>query len=636
MQTHTAIGRYPRRLRGATPALSWTTLAILLLLTWAAPASAQGLFSSDEEFLPADQAFQLSATEHDGQVQLRWEIAPGYYLYRKRLNVEHPEGDVPLDLPEGDTITDEYFGESEVYYDVLDVTARPGEAESLSLTWQGCAEDGLCYAPQRADLRLADMAVLPPGSSDANGSAETGARSEPDTDANPTGPRQAGAQTPALGEDQALAARLGEAAAGWTLAAFFGMGLLLVFTPCVLPMVPILSSLVVGSNAGARRGLLLSLVFVVPMALTYALLGVAAALAGANLQAMLQTPWVLGTFAALFVIFALAMFGLFELQLPSGLRQRLDNLQQKQRGGTLGGAAVMGVLSALLVGPCMTAPLAGALLYIGESGDALLGGTALLALGLGMGTPLLLVGALGARLLPRPGPWMDRVKAVFGFILLGMAIYFLDRVLDDTLTLGLWGAWLLGAALALHQAARSASPSSGHLIARSGGLILGLWGVLLIVGSAGGAADPLRPLSFLQAADTGSAPREDFMARFSQPDDLSELEQRVASAGRAGRWTLVDFYADWCVSCKVIEEEVFGDDRVQDALAEVQLLRPDVTDNDAADQALMGEFGIIGPPTLLLIGPDGEERRAQRVVGEIGADAFLERLQRAQRPGGST
>lgn len=636
MRTHTAISRYAGRLSGAAPALSWTALAILLLLAWAAPANAQGLFSSDEAFLPADQAFQLSATEHDGQVQLRWEIAPGYYLYRKRLSVESPEGEVPLDLPEGDTITDEYFGESEVYYNVLDVAAMPGKAESLALTWQGCAENGLCYAPQQADLRLADMAVLPPGSTDANGGAGTGARSESATDTDSAGTRESDAQASALGEDQALAARLGQAATGWTLAAFFGMGLLLVFTPCVLPMVPILSSLVVGNKVGARRGLLLSVVFVVPMALTYALLGVAAALAGANLQAMLQTPWVLGTFAALFVVFALAMFGLFELQLPSGLRQRLDHLQHKQRGGTLGGAAVMGVLSALLVGPCMTAPLAGALLYIGESGDALLGGAALLALGLGMGTPLLLVGALGARLLPRPGPWMNRVKAVFGFILLGMAIYFLDRVLDDTLTLGLWGAWLLGAAVALHQVFRAESPTSGQLIARCSGLILGLWGVLLIIGSAGGAADPLRPLSFLQAADTGSAPSGDFMARFSQPEDLAELERRVASAGRAGRWTLVDVYAEWCVSCKVIEDEVFGADRVQDALAEFQLLRPDVTDNDAADQALMGEFGIIGPPTLLLIGPDGEERRAQRIVGEIGADAFLERLQRARRPGGST
>lgn len=613
-----------------------TALLILLSL----PTLAQGLFSSRDEFLPPDQAFRLSAVEDGEQVLLRWDIADGYYLYHQRLAFETAEG-VSLDppLPEGVIITDEYFGESVVSYDQLDVSVSPGDTAHLTLTWQGCADEGLCYAPQNADLRLSDMAIVKGGSLSSGASPATGDTAS--SAGSPAGSVKAAASAPSpaeaaggLGEDQALAQRLKQASPAWMLAAFFAMGLLLVFTPCVLPMIPILSSLVVGANASARRGLILSIAYVLPMAATYALLGVAAALAGANLQAVLQTPWVLGLFAALFVIFALAMFGLFELQLPGPLRQRLDSLQQRQQGGTLSGAAAMGVLSALLVGPCMTAPLAGALLYIGETSDALLGGSALFALGLGMGTPLLAVGVLGTRLLPQPGPWMNRVKALFGFVLLGMAIYFLDRVIDDALTLGLWGAWLIGVAVALYQAARSGSghdsPTPGQLISRAGGLIVGLWGVTLVLGSAAGATDPLRPLGFLQArGPVATDARQDFMARFGPVRDLADLQRQVEVASGAGRWTLVDFYADWCVSCKVIEDEVFGNAQVQAALDDFSLLRPDVTKNDADDKALMQAFGIVGPPTLLLIGPDGEERRAQRIIGEISAAAFLARLAQA-------
>lgn len=610
-------------------------LLTVLLVLFSLSATAQGLFSSRDDFLPPEQAFKLSAVEDGEQVLLRWDIADGYYLYHKRLEFQTAEG-VALDppLPDGATITDEYFGESVVSYDQLDVSVTPEDTAHLTLTWQGCADSGLCYAPQNADLRLSDMEIVAGGSlasddtSASNDSAGTSQRSSAAAaSSTPSGPGE-------LGEDQALAERLQQASPAWTLVAFYGMGLLLVFTPCVLPMIPILSSLVVGANADARRGLMLTIAYILPMAATYALLGVAAALAGANLQAMLQTPWVLGIFAGLFVIFALAMFGLFELQLPGPLRQRLDSLQQRQKGGTLGGAAVMGVLSALLVGPCMTAPLAGALLYISETSDALLGGGALFALGLGMGTPLLAVGVLGTRLLPRPGPWMTRVKALFGFVLLGMAIYFIARVIDDALTLGLWGAWLIGVALALYQASRSGtdhnSPTPGQLISRAGGLIVGLWGITLVLGSAAGATDPLRPLGFLQARGPAAVDtQQDFMSRFGPVSSLADLERQVQVAGDAGRWTLVDFYADWCVSCKVIEDEVFGNSQVQVALDDVSLLRPDVTKNDADDKTLMQAFGIIGPPTLLLIGPDGEERRAQRIIGEISAEAFMARLAQA-------
>lgn len=612
------------------PLLVALMMAPLVLLS--VPAMAQGLFSSNESFLPPDQAFQFSAVKDGDDVLLRWDIADGYYLYHKRLAFETAGGDLlEPPLPAGETISDEFFGESVVSYDQLDVSVTPGNTPHLTLTWQGCAENGLCYAPQKADLQLSNMAIVEGGSlgRDAPADQGPGAASSPSA-ANSTASTTSTADASGdLGEDQALAERLRQASPTWTLVAFFGMGLLLVFTPCVLPMIPILSSLVVGANATAKRGLMLSVAYVLPMAATYAVLGVAAALAGANLQAMLQTPWVLGVFAALFVIFALAMFGLFELQLPGPLRQRLDNLQQRQKGGTLSGAAVMGVLSALLVGPCMTAPLAGALLYISETRDAVLGGSALFALGLGMGAPLLAVGVLGTRLLPKPGPWMNRVKALFGFVLLGMAIYFIERVIDDALTLGLWGTWLIAIAVALYQAGRGESPSPGQLISRTAGMIIGLWGVLMIVGSATGASDPLRPLSAFHASPSTTSAQhteQDFMARFAPVSSLDDLQRQVDVASDAGRWTLVDFYADWCVSCKVIEKEVFGNPEVQAALADVSLLRPDVTRNNAADKTLMQEFGIIGPPTLLLIGPDGEERRAQRIIGELSAEEFMARL----------
>ncbi|WP_253272863.1 protein-disulfide reductase DsbD [Halomonas sp. PR-M31] len=410
---------------GLSPLFTRFLLPLILVLL------SQGALAAEQDFLPVDKAFKLHADKQDGEVVLRWEIARGYYLYRHRLSIEgEPSAIAPVSLRDGEIVTDEYFGESEVYYDDIEVQVDPRQAKNLALSWQGCAKDGLCYAPQRDTLDLANMSLENgtlagqgffsslSGSSSSSGSSswfgssassESSASSPAVDEPAPEAEQGAAVASPqtdndALGEDQRLASQLSDAPIGWALAAFFGMGLLLVFTPCVLPMIPILSSLVVGSGAGARRGLMLSIAFVLPMALTYAVIGVIAALAGANLQAMLQTPWVLGVFALLFVVLALAMFGLFELQLPQALRQRLDNMQQRQRGGTLGGAAAMGVLSAILVGPCMTAPLAGALLYIADSGDALLGGGALLALGLGMGAPLLLVGALGHVYCPGPAP----------------------------------------------------------------------------------------------------------------------------------------------------------------------------------------------------------------------------------------
>lgn len=550
------------------------------------------------DFLPPDQAFRYQLTPAaDGRVMLHWDIADGYYLYRKGFAIEGtPKPVAGIDFPPGEMIEDEFFGTSEVYFHQAMIDIQPGAARTLSLTWQGCAEAGLCYPPQQASVTL---------------------------------PGTQGSREPAPAEDQQLAATLAGGHLLWGVAAFFGLGVLLAFTPCALPMLPVLSALVVGRQARGWQGFTLALAYVLPMALTYAALGVVTALAGASMQAVFQQPWVVSVFAALFVGLALAMFGFFTLQWPGWLRDRLHRAGERQRGGTLLGAAAMGVLSAFLMGPCMTAPLAGALLYIAESGDVVQGGLALFALGLGMGVPLLLVATVGAHLLPKPGSWMNAVKVGFGYVLLGMALWWVARLLPASMVLALWGIWLLSAALTLWRTTgqRHAPVTPGGLLAGALAVVAGGWSLLMLGGAAAGGESPWRPLaSWVSGAP---APQHDFMARFQPVPDTDTLSAQLAQASARGQWTLVDFYADWCVSCHVIEAEVFGDPAVQAALGSAQLLRPDVTDNDADDRALMQRYGIIGPPTLLLIGPDGEERRAQRIIGEVDAAGFLARWQAA-------
>lgn len=599
-----------------------TRLFLSLLLTLAimpAMALAQG---ASDDFLSADEAFSHDvAANDDGTLTVTWTIVPDYYLYRHQFDFQgQPAPVADVSLPEGEPITDEFFGDSEVYHNQVAATIDPGEAKTIKLSWQGCAEAGLCYPPQHATIDTTKLA----GIADNSGT-DTGASTS------------AGS----LAEDQSLAMRLAGSNTAWVLLVFFGLGLLLVFTPCVLPMLPILTSLIVGSGARGGRGFALSLAYVLAMAVVYAGLGVAAALAGANLGAWLQTPVILGLFAALFVALALSMFGLYELQLPGPIRDRLQQVSARQHGGSLGGAAVMGALSAVIVGPCMTAPLAGALLYIADTGNAVVGGSALFTLGLGMGAPLVAVGSLGAHLLPRSGPWMNGVKVIFGFVLLAMALWFVARVMPSPWTVAGTGALTLAVGVTLFQVAvRADAPlHPAAMIARVAGLVVGLWGSVLIVGGATGSHSLSQPLAFVAtpttqtAGEPSAADPDDFMARFDDVADLDTLTARIDRARANGRWTLVDFYADWCVSCKVIETQVFGDTEVQSELADVQLLRPDVTANDADDRELMRAFNVAGPPTLLLIGPDGEERRAARVVGELDAEAFLQHWARAQATG---
>lgn len=575
---------------------------LLALLLFSAGVNGQA------RFLPPEKAFQLSSEQvGNGNVLLTWKITPGYYLYQKAFKVEGVNASLgEVVFPPGQTITDEYFGEQEAYFEQVTLRVDPGQASQLALTWQGCAKAGLCYPPQSTTLNL-----------------ERSGRAWPIETAMP--------DVRTLGDDQQLASQLSQWNVAWVAAAFFGMGLLLAFTPCVLPMLPILSSLIMGANAGLRRSLSLSFAYVIPMALTYAILGVFAGLAGANLQAALQSPWLLFPFSLIFVLLSLAMFGVFELQLPAWIRNRLDSAQRGQRGGTLGGAAIMGMLSALLVGPCMTAPLAGALLYIADTGNAMTGGLALFSLGLGMGAPLVIVGAVGGRLLPKPGPWMSRVKTVFGFVMLGMAVWFSTRVLAAEITLALWGGWLLAVAVALWPWPGHPSERANTFIVsllRVCALVSGIWATALLLGASAGGTDPLQPLARIGFEQEGSSQR--FIEYFEPVESSAGLKEKLASAGNQGQWTLVDFYADWCVSCKVIEEQIFEEPAVQRALADMQLLRPDVTDNTSNNRELMAAYEVLGPPTMMFFGPDGVERRSQRIVGELTAAEFLQRLEAAK------
>jgi thiol:disulfide interchange protein DsbD len=570
-------------------------LLFVLLMSGMAQAGTDP-FAPKPDFLPVDKAFVLTSERlESGETQLFWQIAEGYYLYQKRMKFDGLAAQNMPALPEGESHSDEFFGEQPVYRQGLEVKIPAAASGPIKVTYQGCADAGLCYPPQ---TRVIDLG--------GGANAATGGEAP----------------------DQALASSLQQRALGWSLLVFFGLGLLLAFTPCSLPMLPILAGLIVGSGATPRRGFALATSYVVSMALVYAAMGVLAALLGANLQALLQNPWLLGSFAAVFVLLALPMFGFFELQLPVAVRDRLENVSRNQRGGSLLGAGALGALSGLLVGPCMTAPLAGALLYIAQGGNALHGGLILFALGIGIGVPLLLLVTVGNRFLPKPGAWMNLLKGVFGFLFLATALLMLRPVLNPSLWVGLCGALLLIAAYSAWKQSEGFTRVA-HLFGASS-LLLGLWGSLLMIGAAGGSDDLLQPLQVYRVSNASAAARPVGHEAFTTINDPIALQRELDAARAQGQWVLLDYYADWCVSCKVMEKQVFGQPRVLDALSDVRLLRLDVTADNAASRELLGRYKVPGPPSFLWIGADGEERRSQRITGEVDADTFLQRWTRTR------
>lgn len=558
----------------------------------------QAFTTNQHEFLPVEEAFRFEAMLDVEPNLLVWQITDKHYLYQHSLSITDANGEViPIDYPEGLDHYDEFFGDSIVYRQLLQLPFDQTAQLPLQVTWQGCADAGLCYPPQVSTV--GDTASIMASSSDATG------------------------QATALAEDQSIAERLAGSGLLLNIAAFFVMGLLLAFTPCMLPMLPILTSVITGAKSGGWQGARLGIAFVLPMALVYAALGVIAASLGSNLAAALQQPWLLIPFAAIFTLLALSQFGLFTLQLPAFVRNRLHGADQQIKGGSLLGAASLGALSALLVGPCMTAPLAGALLYIAQSGDSVRGGLALFALGLGSGLPLLLALSIGMRWLPKPGNWMQYISRVFGYGLLAAAIFVLRPVVSGPLFMALWAALLL--ALALHIS--SIERPSWRFVSRYLALLLGIWSGIMLLGSAAGGADPFRPLAHFGIAQNQLATPSS-VQRYA---DMGQLQAQLKQAELDGKWVLLDFYADWCVSCKVMEKTVFAKTEVQEALADVRFLQADVTLNSAEQQQFMRDLQIMGPPTFLFIDPQGVEQRNQRITGEVSATEFLLHLAGAQK-----
>lgn len=576
-------------------------LPCLILLGLALPVAAQ-------EFLDPLVAFKPEARALDDKtVEVRYSIAKGYYLYRDkfRFAAEGATLGTPV-FPAGKQKHDDNFGDVEVYYKSvairLPLSANQSGPITLKVTAQGCADAGVCYPPQEQKLSV----TLPaPGSAPA---------AVPD----------------AAGDESGHIAGLLQNAGFWlAVSTFFGFGLLLALTPCVFPMIPILSGIIVGQghHVSRSKSFLLSLAYVLGMAVTYAALGVAAGLTGTLLSAALQNPWVLGAFAAVFVVLSFSMFGFYELQLPSFLQSKLSEEASHLHGGHLAAVFAMGALSAVIVGPCVAAPLAGALLYIGQSGDAVLGGAALFAMALGMGVPLLLVGLSATTLLPRSGPWMEAVKKAFGVILLGTALWLVSPVLPAALVMAGWALLLIVPAVFMHALDPLPATAKGWQRFWKGiGIVMLLAGAALVVGLAAGSRDPLQPLKGVVAANAAAGGGAEAPALpFVRVKSVADLEARVKAAGKP---VMLDFYADWCVSCKEMERFTFADPKVRAKLAGFSLLQADVTANSEDDKALLQRFKLFGPPGIIFFDAAGQEIAGLRVVGFQEATPFLQVLQR--------
>jgi thiol:disulfide interchange protein DsbD len=608
---------------------------LALLLTIVAGGAAWAV--NPEDLLDPDKAFRFSARALDAaHVEVRYEIADGYYLYRDRLQFAAKPDSVKLgapELPQGETHEDAFFGKTQIYRKEVKirVPVAGGSAASsrfrLEVTSQGCADVGVCYIPhtQGANLRLASV---------SSSAAGTGAAAERPGGLsallNGNGDGASAAAAPPSGapvsDEQRFLGMLESDRIWAAMGAFFVAGLLLTFTPCVLPMIPILSGIIVGEGAKVTRSraLSLSLAYVLGMAVTYTLIGIGAALSGSLLSAALQNAWVLSAFAAIFVLLALSMFGFYELQLPARWHTRVTEASNRLKGGRLGAVVVMGILSAAIVSPCVAAPLAGALLYISQTRDAVLGGAALFAMAIGMGVPLVLVGVSGGAFLPKSGHWMRSVRRFFGVLLLGVAVWIVSPVITVPVQMLLWGALLIGSGVFLGALEGVPHTASGWpRLWKAVGIIALLAGAAQVLGALAGARDPLRPLSGMLA----TSQVEPAHARFERVASLAELEGRLKTAGRP---VMLDFYADWCVSCKEMERFTFSDPAVQARLSQLALLQADVTANRPEDKALLQRFRLFGPPGIVFFDRTGREIEGLRVIGYQPSDKFLKTLEQLE------
>lgn len=602
-------------------------------------------FGLEDDILTAEQAFQFDAeVAGPDRLELSWVVAPETYLYADKLSVAVEGAGVSLgdfQLPEPkikkDAVRpDGTIGDVAVYKAGIELalplarsSAEPTRIRLIA-KYQGCAERGICYPPQTSELDLdlpaagADALVAATASTSEGADQRAGSVTAVASTSTPAAP----ADDEARSEQDQIADMLAGSGFLGAVALFFGFGLLLAFTPCVFPMIPILSGIIAGQGADldTKKAFVLSLVYVLAMALTYAVVGVIAGVFGANLTAAFQNPWILTAFSLVFVLLSLSMFGFYDLQLPASLQSRLSEISNRQQGGTLAGVAIMGLLSALIVGPCVAPPLAGALIFIGQSGDALLGFFALFAMGLGMGAPLIAIGTSAGKLLPRAGAWMDGVKAVFGVAMLGVAILLMERVLPASLTLGLWGLLLVCSAIYLGALTPVTSEASGWSKLFKGlGVALLIFGTLQLIGAASGGYSALQPLKGLAGAHGGGAAVAH--PTFKRIKSLEDLERELGAA--EGKPVMLDLYADWCTYCVQMERETFPDPTVAAQMQRFVLLQADVTDNDDTDRALMSALGVPAPPAMLFYDVSGEERKGLRLMGFKGPEDFAEHLKRA-------
>jgi len=566
------------------------------------------------EPLPVDQAFQLSAMAKDPQtVVLHWKIAKNYYLYRKRIHfkLQHPKTTQlgsPI-FPPGVPKYDRQLGHYQAYENEVDVAtpvlqSKSGEFDML-VTYQGCSSEGFCYPPTTKLIQLSLNKNFSQSVKAQNTTAKGGVA--------PLSAQGRVEQLISVGHFFSM------------VVSFIGFGLLLAFTPCVLPMVPILSGIIAnhGHKATAAKGFMLSLVYVLAMSVTYAVAGLLIGYLGGNVQAAMQKPWVIILFSAIFVLMAFSLFGFYDLQLPKSWQAGIAGISNRQKSGSYVGVFLMGVLATLIVSPCVTPALVGALAYISRTGNALLGGSALFALGFGMGIPLLVIGAAGGKFLPHVGTWMNSVKAVFGVLLLAVAIWLLERVIPGPAALVLWAVLLIVSAVYM---GLFVAASSGWAKFRRGvALVMLIYGIVLLVGASMGNSNPLQPLANLPGVASLSRPQK---VAFKPVKTIQHVKHALLAGRLTRRFTILDFYADWCVACKEMDAKTFSNPQVQQVLVKFQLLRANVTANDADDKALEKKYGVIAPPTLVFFDTRGKMLKRYKIVGDMGPQQFLLHLRR--------
>lgn len=576
--------------------------------------------SISDEPLPVDQAFAYSVVAIDANtLRASWNVHPEYYLYHDKFFIDIKGAEFgDIDFPKGKIKDDEFFGKVEVHKGVfsVDIPLKNIQSSKVSFVakFQGCWLGGICYPPVE---KTTDITLPAPDEVSTVETVKTPPKSAPNTTTNAP-----------LNNTNKIVALLQKDDILWVLASFFGFGLLLSLTPCVFPMIPILSGIIVGQKGevSTKKALMMSIVFVLAMSVTYSIAGVLAGYFGENLQALFQTPWVLILFSAVFVLLAFSMFGYYEISVPSGLQNKINNISNKQEGGNLIGVAVMGFLSALIVGPCVAPPLAGALIYIGQTGDATLGGLSLFVMSLGMGAPLLLVGA-GVSKLPKAGGWMENIKYVFGILMLAVAIWLLDRIISPYISLILWASLFTLSPMAMGVLnSLTNTATAWQRIFKGVGLLVLIYGLLLWGLVARGGGDMLAPLSGYGA----NVQAENTHIAFEKIKSNDDLNQVLAKTQGNNQVVILDFYADWCIACKELERFVFSDREVVSKMRNVIALQADVTTNDAIDKALMKRFDVIGPPSILFF-KGGVESISQRIVGEIDAQGFLKHLENASK-----